>query len=89
MKSETVRRIAEEVASGINADVEILAAIPTRGGSSYFELLLFANHQSESESEPRRVLVGANRSSSEAEFRSVIRDQLQHVSHPERAGDDG
>lgn len=87
MKSETVRRIAEEVASGINADVEILAAIPTRGGSSYFELLLFANHQSESE--PRRVLVGANRSSSEAEFRSVIRDQLQHVSHPERAGDDG
>lgn len=87
MKSETVRRIAEEVASGINADVEILAAIPTRGGSSYFELLLFDNRQSDSE--PRRVLVGANRSSSEAEFRSVIREQLQHVSHPERAGEDG
>ena len=87
MKSENVRRIAEEVASGIHADVEILAAIPARGGSSYVELLLLDSR--ESDPEPRRVLVGANRTSSEAEFRGALREQLQHVRQAGSGSEDG
>jgi ribosomal protein S12 methylthiotransferase accessory factor YcaO len=76
MTAENVRRIAEEVVSGFDAGLEILAVIPVRGGSPCVELLVRDNR---CDSEPCKIVVGASRTRSEVALRRTLVEQLQSL----------
>jgi hypothetical protein len=69
-----VRRIAEDVARAEGPSVDVIAATTSARGSDYIELTLRIHGDGD---EPSLIMVGADRSGGEAEFRGTITRELR------------
>ena len=69
-----VRRIATDVARQQHSALEVVAATPAEGESSYAEVILML---SSGVVEPSRVVIGVRRDASEPECRRAVQERLQ------------
>jgi hypothetical protein len=74
MNLTDVRRVAMEVTREENPALEVLAATNGEGAADYAEILLALHADTP---EPRRMVVGVSRPTSESELRSVMRERLR------------
>ena len=72
-----LRRIAAGVASQQDPPLDVIAAAPAQGESTYVEVILTIRGCSV---EPCRVIIGVSRNASEREVQSAVKARLQqHV----------
>jgi hypothetical protein len=77
MTLNQVGRIAQEVAQAINANLDVVATLPTGESRSYSEVLLTVRGCAK---EPCRVVVNVRRDQSEEHIRAALTEALQkHV----------
>jgi hypothetical protein len=69
-----LRRIAADVAAQQDPALEVVAATPAEGESTYVEVILTIRG---CQVEPCRVMIGVNRNASEREVRRVVKARLQ------------
>ena len=75
-----IRRIAAEVAKEQNPPLDVVAATPSEGESTYVEVLLTVRG---CRNEPCRVIVGVHPNASEADFRVAMAARLaEHQTEP-------
>ena len=79
-----VVRIAKGVAQDQDSALDVVAATPAEGESTYTEVLLTIHG---CKAEPCRLIIGLSRDASEAEFRDIVRARLQQhlAEHRKRA----
>jgi len=71
---EEVRRIAQDVATLRNPNLNVLAARTSEGGSDYIEVLIVDRA---CDAEPCRFVLGADRAASEPDLRATIDEHLR------------
>jgi hypothetical protein len=76
-----VKRIAVEVASAAGPRFGVLSAATTGGGSAYVEVTVMIDDCGD---QPRRVVIGADRSAGESNLRHAIATRLGQ--HRDRGG---
>jgi len=71
---EEVQRIAQDVVSARDPNLQVLVASTAEGASGYTELMVVDGAGSAG---PCRVVIGVNRTTSEATFRAAVDDHLR------------
>lgn len=69
-----IHRLAREVVAAANPQLDVVAVIPAEGGSRYVEVMVV---DTDCRAEPCRLVIGADRTRSEGEFRTAMSEQLE------------
>jgi hypothetical protein len=71
---DEVRRIAQEVATARDPNLQVVSASTAEGGSAYTEVMVTVD---DCAVEPCRLVIGVDRTTSESLFRETVDEQLR------------